>query len=45
LGRIVAHAQLGIGQGTWSYAGLPAGAYVVRLEGASCTSAQKVVLD
>ncbi len=44
-GRMVAQELLGIGQRTWSYAGLPAGAYLVRFEGASGTSAQKVVLD
>lgn len=44
-GRIVGQSQLGIGQQTWSYAGLPAGAYIVRFEGTSGTSAQKVVLD
>jgi hypothetical protein len=44
-GRIVAQVQLSIGQRTWSYVGLPAGAYVVRFEGASGTSAQKVVVD
>jgi hypothetical protein len=44
-GRVLANVPLGIGQRTWSYAGLPAGAYIVRFESASGTSAQKVVLD
>lgn len=44
-GRKLAEEQLGIGQGTWSYVGLPAGAYFVRFEGASGISTQKVVLD
>lgn len=44
-GRILAQEQLGAGQRAWSYAGVPAGAYIVRFEGASGTAVQKVVLD
>lgn len=44
-GRILAQEQFGAGQHTWSYAAVPAGVYVMRFEGASGISAQKVVLD
>ena len=44
-GRHIAQQEFAVGRHTWSYAGLPAGAYIVRCAGASGNTVQKVVVE
>ena len=44
-GRHIAQQEFAVGRHTWSYAGLPAGAYIVRCAGAPGNTVQKVVVE
>ena len=44
-GRTIAQQEISAGHQTWSYAGLPAGSYIARCEGASGSAVQKVVVE